>query len=147
MAQIPFSPTPNVTTHADATTHFNANFADSESRMSASESSISGLNLSVNTQQTLSLVSGSLNLDTNLGNYGTATITGNANFNVQNSSAGDSGLVTIRQTVTGLAFSSPHPVLNGDINFLDFMTPVSGVGSVSWYDDGADILLYISDVT
>jgi len=152
MAQQTFSPTPNVSTHADATSVINNNANDAETRISGAESDISSLQLAVGSQQTITPVSGFVNIDVNSGNFAAVTITEDLTLNISNSSAGDSGLVSVRQQPAGtgvLSFVPSYPVLNGDPNlFLSSMTlGGTGVGTISWYNDGTDILLYISDVT
>jgi hypothetical protein len=146
MAQQQFNPTPDVTTHSDARTIFNANFQDAEDRLAAIESTNISLQFS---QQTITSSAGSLVLDVSSGYNAKTTLTEDASLTITGASAGDSGLIIFRQDATGSwNVTSSSPVLSGILSNISIVTPNEvGVCSVSWYYDGTDYLLYVSDVT
>ena len=140
MAQTTFSPTPNVTTHGDATVVINNNASDAESRLASIEAKF--------TQQTITSSSGALGLNTDNGNYAIVTLTENiSDFTISNASAGDNGLVVVRQDSNGgWTFSTSHEVAGGFLSDISSVT-INSVGyiTVSWYFDGSNYYLFISE--
>lgn len=141
MAQIPFTPTANVTTHSDATTHFNTNFQDAEDRLSSLES--------VTTQQTISSSSGTTTLNVSSGKNASLLMSEDTNLVISNASAGDSGVIVVRQDSTGSwQMTTSHTVLTGTLSNISSITANSlGVCSITWYYDGSEYLIYISQST
>ena len=151
MAQQQFNPTADVTTHSDARSLFNSNFSDSENRLSsleASASQLDGLILQY-TQQNLSSSGGVLSIDVSQGYNCKTTLTENTTLSLLGATAGDAGVVIIRQDATGgWGFTSSHTVLSGLLENIQNVS-INGVGicSVSWYYDGAEYVIYVSDIT
>ncbi len=138
MSQIPFAPTPNVTTHSDARAAFNANFSDSETRLSALEN--------IYTQQTLSSSGNTTTLDISSGYNATMVMTENTNLVISGASAGDAGIITIRQDSTGSwSMTTSNKVLSGSIATIVNIVPTTGICSLSWYYDGTEYILYVSE--
>lgn len=151
MAQQQFNPVPDVTTHSDARTLFNSNFTDSENRLTSLEASLSALN-SIQlqfTQQTITSLSGNLVLDVASGYNATTTLTEDSVLTITGATSGDSGVIIIRQDVTGgWNLNSIYLSLSGLLTSVASLTANEvGVGAVSWYFDGSDYFLFISDVT
>lgn len=142
----PFNPTPNVSTHSDARTHFNNNFADAESRVSG----IEALNL-VNkfVQQDLTSVSGAVLLDVSNGFNGKITLTEDTDFSITGASAGDAGIIIVKQDLTGgWEFTSNYRLLSGSLLIISaILLDEVGASSVSWYFDGSEYFLYASEST
>jgi hypothetical protein len=140
MAQTNFSPTPNVSTHADATAVINDNANDAESRLVSIEAKF--------TQQTITSSSGILGLNTDDGNHAIVTLTENiSDFAISNASAGDNGLIVVRQDGTGgWTFATSHEVAGGFISDISTVT-INSVGyiTISWYFDGSNYYLFISE--
>lgn len=63
--------------------------------------------------------------------------------------AGDAGVIVFKQDATGgWNVTSSHVELSGFLSNLSNITiNQAGVGTVSWYYDGTDYLLYTSDIT
>jgi len=151
MAQQQFNPVPDVTTHSDATTLLNSNFTDAENRLASLEASLSALNsLQLQfTQQTITSLSGNLVLDVASGYNAATTLTEDSVLTITGATSGDSGVIIIRQDVTGgWNLNSIYLSLSGLLTSVASLTANEvGVGAVSWYFDGSDYFLFISDVT
>ena len=151
MAQQQFNPVPDVTTHSDATTLLNSNFTDAENRLASLEASLSALNsLQLQfTQQTITSLSGNLVLDVASGHNAATTLTEDSVLTITGATSGDSGVIIIRQDVTGgWNLNSIYLSLSGLLTSVASLTANEvGVGAVSWYFDGSDYFLFISDVT
>ena len=150
MAQQQFNPVPDVTTHSDARTLLNSNFTDSENRLTSLEASLSLVNsLELQyTQQDLTSVSGAVLLDVSNGFNGKITLTEDTDFSITGASAGDAGLIIIRQDLTGgWNLTSNYRLLSGNLVLFSTLT-LDGVGasSLSWYFDGSEYFLYASDL-
>lgn len=146
MAQLPFNPTPDVTTHSDARTLFNANFQDAEDRLSSIEST----NIAVQfEQQTISSVGGALNLDVSSGYNAKTTLTEDTVLTISGATAGDAGVIIFRQDATGgWNVTTSHVQLSGDLSVIASVSINEvGIGSVNWYFDGTDYILQTSDIT
>ena len=138
MSQTPFAPTPNVTTHSDARAVFNANFSDSETRLSALEN--------IYTQQTLSSSGNTTTLDISSGYNATIVMTENTNLVISGASAGDAGIITVRQDSTGSwSMTTSYKILSGSIANIVNIVPTTGICSLSWYYDGTEYILYVSE--
>ena len=138
MSQTPFAPTPNVTTHSDARAVFNANFSDSETRLSALEN--------IYKQQTLSSSGNTTTLDISSGYNATIVMTENTNLVISGASAGDAGIITVRQDSTGSwSMTTSYKILSGSIANIVNIVPTTGICSLSWYYDGTEYILYVSE--
>lgn len=138
MSQIPFNPTPNVTTHADATTAFNLNFADSETRLSDLEN--------IYLQQTISSSGGTTTLDITSGYNATLVMTENTDLVISGATAGDAGIITVRQDSTGsFSMTSSNKVLSGSLATVSNVISLTGICTVSWYYDGTEYVLFVSE--
>jgi hypothetical protein len=151
MALQQFNPTPDVTTHSDARTLFNANFQDAEDRLASLEGSVSELNSNV--KETITGVSSSngiLEIDTLLAENFTVTLTEDVTgFVLNGSEAGDVGSLIIRQDDTaGWGVDSTYPQVGGWFPSITGISP-SGEGAaiMSWFYDGQDYLTALSDIT
>lgn len=146
MAQQQFNPVPDVTTHSDARTLINSNFTDAENRLSALEGSDYSLQF---VQQSLTSSAGILTLDVSNGHNGVVTLTEDVDLVLSGSpQAGSDGIIIVKQDATGewAMTSTGNTVLGGGFINVENVT-ANGVGacSVSWYYDGSDFYLYISD--
>lgn len=143
MAQTNFTPNQN-STHAEATIVINNNADDAESRFSSLES------LSLPAQyghQTPASSGGSLVFDVDNGYNGSITLTEDTTLSFTGASAGGSGLLLIKQDATGgWSLSSSYKIFTGQLG--DIATLTAGglaVISISWYFDGSEYFLWISD--
>jgi len=146
MAQQQFNPVPDVTTHSDAATLLNSNFTDAENRLSALETN----NVSARfTQQSLTSSAGTLTLDVSSGFNASVTLTEDVILNITGASAGDSGNILIKQDATGgWAFNGAYRVVSGIIGYISAITINEvGICFVTWYFDGAEYSLFVSDVS
>jgi len=151
MAQQQFNPVPDVTTHSDARTLLNSNFTDSENRLTSLEASLSVVNsLQLQfTQQTITSSSGSLVLDVANGYNGEVTLTEDTALAITGASSGDSGVIVVKQDATGgWNMTSTYTSLSGILaNVAELTVNEVGVCSVSWYFNGSEYFLFVSDVT
>ena len=140
MSLQPFNPVPNQTTHSDATSLINSNFVETEQRLASIEARQS--------QNTVTSVNGVATFDSSSILASKITITENTEIVISNATAGDSGIIIIREASPGgFGITSNHVVLGGSLSLFDFITPVTGVGTISWYYDGSEYLLYVSETT
>jgi hypothetical protein len=150
MAQQQFNPVPDVTTHADARSILNSNFTDSENRLASLEASLSVVNsLQLQyTQQTLTSSSGSVILDVANGYNGEIILTEDTNLTITGATAGSGGVIIVKQDLTGgWNMTSTYVRLSGILaNIIDLTVNEIGVCSVSWYFNGSDYFLFVSDV-
>lgn len=141
MALQSFNPIANQTTHADATQLLNSNFSEAESRLLGLETR--------NTQNVVSPVNGVATIDASNVLASKVTITENTDFVITGASAGDSGIIVIQQaSPAGYSVTvSNHTVLGGLPSTFSTMTADTGKGTISWYYDGEDYLLYFSEAS
>ena len=136
MAQQQFNPTPDVTTHADAATLLNSNFTDAENRLGSLEASLSVVNsLQLQyTQQAITSSSGSLVLDVTNGYNGEVTLTEDTSLAITGATAGDSGVIIVKQDATGgWNMTSTYTSLSGILaNVAELTVNEVGVCSISW---------------
>ena len=141
----PFIPVPNESTHSDVRVHFNNNFSDAESRVSVLES----LGLAFQyAQQEPSSAAGSLVFDVSNGYNGKITLTETTSLSFTGASAGDSGVLMIRQDAAGgWGINTTYKIFSGQIGDVNTVTANGGaVISISWYFDGTEYLLWVSPV-
>lgn len=142
----PFNPTPNVSTHSDARTHFNNNFADAESRISSIE--VLNLNKQYGFQE-VSSSGGSLVFDVSNNYNGKTILTEDTAFSITGATAGDSGIIIFRQDqFGGWDLSITYKILSGNDNVFPLI-PINGAGvvSLSWFFDGTEYFVYISNIS
>jgi len=142
MAQNQIAINSGVTTHEDVLNGMNANFSDSETRLTTLEDKtlIQAISSSANT----------LTLDASLAGNATTTLTEDiTTFSITNAASGDSGLILVEQDNTaGWTFTSTYDVLAGDLADIASITPSgSGAASIGWFGDGPDYYLYVSQTT
>jgi len=142
MAQNQIAINSGVTTHEDVLNGMNANFSDSETRLTTLEDKtlIQAISSSANT----------LTLDASLAGNATTTLTEDiTTFSITNAASGDSGLILVEQDNTaGWTFTSTYDVLAGDLADIASITPSgSGAASIGWFGDGSDYYLYVSQTT
>jgi len=151
MAQQQFNPTTDVTTHADAATLLNSNFTDAENRLGSLEASLSVVNsLQLQyTQQAITSSSGSLVLDVTNGYNGEVTLTEDTSLAITGATAGDSGVIIVKQDATGgWNMTSTYTSLSGILaNVAELTVNEVGVCSISWYFNGSEYFLFVSDVS
>ena len=153
MAITPFNPIPDVTTHADATSHFNANFADAEGRLTSIESDVSQISGEFSAAQSkqklanVSSTSGVLHLDASQAySYATTLHEDIVDFSIDNVEAGDFGSLFLRQDATGGWFIDFGEYTNAG-TFDSVITGIAPSGSgacvVGWYNDGTETTINI----
>jgi hypothetical protein len=147
MATSPFVPEPGITTHSAFTERYNQNLLDLETRIS----NLEGINLNQQySQQSLSSSAGVIVLDVFNGYNAIATLTEDSLLTITNASAGDGGIILVKQDATG-GWELTSPGYNVLVGFLEETPTVSineeGVISVTWYYDGSDYYLFVSDAT
>lgn len=147
MATSPFNPQPGITTHENFRVVYNQNLLDLETRLASLES----VNLAQQyTQQSISSNSGVSILDVSNGYSAIMTLTEDSLLTITGATAGDGGIILVRQDATG-GWSLTSPNYTELAGFLSDVQTITinevGVCSVTWYYDGSDYFLFISDVT
>ena len=141
MALQNFNPIPNQTTHADATNLLNNNFTEAENRINSLET--------INAQTLVTSVSNIATFDASSNKAFSITMTEDTDLVITGANTGDSGIIVVRQSspanYTVSANSTNHAVLGGSFSSFQFITPDTGVATVSWYYDGSEYFLYVSD--